>query len=110
MRFWLSDEEYEVISAAAESEHLANGAFAAQAALARAAGRERPECGLLREALGALMQASGQARRIGVNLNQSVAASHSGEEAPELRWYAQAAARAVGRIDDAAEQVRRQLP
>ena len=56
------------------------------------------------------MHAAGQARRIGVNLNQAVAAVHSGEPPPELRWYMDTAARTVRHLDDLAEEIRRHLP
>ncbi|GAA2614218.1 hypothetical protein SMC26_24110 [Actinomadura fulvescens] len=106
----LSEEEYAVLSAAAERERLANGAFAAQAALAAARGTARPEYALLRESLIAVMHSAGQARRIGINFNQAVAALHSGELSDQLRWYAEVSARTVGKLDDLAEEIRARLP
>ncbi|WP_433332892.1 hypothetical protein [Spirillospora sp. CA-294931] len=105
-----SEEEYAVVVAAAEREFLATGAYVAQAALAAAGGEARPEYAVLRELLAGLMQASGQARRIGINLNQSVAALNSGEVSQQSQWYAQAAARTVGKLDELADQVRVRLP
>ncbi|MFD0900126.1 hypothetical protein [Actinomadura sediminis] len=110
MRFSLSEEEHAIVAATAETERLAIGAFAAQATLAAARGSARPEYIALREALATVMHAAGQAQRIGVNLNQAVAAMHSGEPPPQLRWYAEAAARAVRKLDELAEELRLRLP
>ncbi|GAA1579339.1 hypothetical protein GCM10009678_72530 [Actinomadura kijaniata] len=105
-----SDEEYAVLTAAARRERLATGAYIARAALA--ASRETPQQGQteLRELLSELMRASGQARRLGVNLNQAVAALHAGELTEQLRAYAQACARTVDKLDAAADEVCRRLP
>ncbi|MEV5831549.1 hypothetical protein AB0L25_38910 [Spirillospora sp. NPDC052242] len=105
-----ADDEYELVRTAAARDRLALGTFVASATMAVVHGRERPEYAVLREVLGEVMQASGQARRIGVNLNQVVAALHSGEPVPQIRWYAEAAARTVRRLDDLAEELRRRLP
>ncbi|MDL4770697.1 hypothetical protein [Actinomadura xylanilytica] len=105
----MSDEEYAIVSAAAEREYLANGAYAALVVLAAARGSARPEHAVLRELLASVMHASGQVRRIGVNLNQSVAALHSGELSARLEWYASAAARSVAKLDDLADEVRARL-
>ncbi|GAA1841730.1 hypothetical protein [Actinomadura bangladeshensis] len=110
MRFSLSDEEHALVASAAAEERLALGAYAAQTVLTAARGSVQPQYGLLREALKAVMHAAGQARRIGVNLNQAVAAVHSGELPPELRWYMDTAARTVRHLDDLAEEIRRHLP
>ncbi|OLT31866.1 hypothetical protein BJF79_08715 [Actinomadura sp. CNU-125] len=106
----LSEEEYACLSSAAGREFLATGAWAAEVLLAAARGSARPEYSDVRETLIEVMRASGQARRIGVNLNQVVAALHAGDPPPQLRWYAEAAARAVQRLDDLAEELRRRLP
>jgi hypothetical protein len=109
--FKLSAEEYETLSAAADNEGLALGAYAAQVSLAAARGVGWPEYAALRQLLGAVMQASGQARRIGVNFNQVVAALNStGEFSDQLTLYAAAAARAVRKLDEVADEVRRRLP
>jgi hypothetical protein len=71
---------------------------------------DRPEHSVLRELLGALMHASGQVRRIGVNLNQAVAALNSGEFSDLLSMYAQAAYRTVLKLDEVADEVRVLLP
>ncbi|NKZ03272.1 hypothetical protein [Actinomadura latina] len=106
----LSDDEHALLVAAAGRERLATGAWAAQVLLAAARGTERPEYVQLREALAKVMHAAGQAQRIGVNLNQAVAALHSGHVPPQLRWYAEAAARTVEKLDDLADELRRRLP
>ena len=106
----LSDDEHALLVAAAERERLATGAWAAQVLLAAARDVERPEHVELREMLATVMHAAGQARRIGVNLNQAVAAMHSGELPSQLRWYAEAAARTVQKLDDLADELRRRLP
>jgi hypothetical protein len=110
VRFSLSDEEHALVAAAAAGERLAVGAYAAQAVLAAAQGSVQPQHAVVREALATVMYASKQARRIGVNLNQAVAALNSGEELPQLRWYAEAAARTVHNLDDFADELRRRLP
>lgn len=66
------------MASAAAGERLALGAYAAQAVLSAARGSVQPQYALLREALATVMHAAGQARRIGVNLNQAVAALNSG--------------------------------
>ena len=62
----------------------------------------------LREALAAVMCAAGQARRIGANLNQFVAALHAGAPPAQLQRCAEAAARTVHKLDDLG--LRRSLP
>jgi hypothetical protein len=106
----LSDEEHALVASAAAGERLAVGAYAAQAALAAARGSVQPQYALLRETLEMVMHAAGQARRIGVNLNQAVASSNSGEPPPQLRRYAEAAARSVRNLDDLADELRQRLP
>nr|WP_026416377.1 hypothetical protein [Actinomadura oligospora] len=95
---------------AAKREHLALGAYVAQAALAQAADVPRADHSLLRELLKELMQARSQVRRLGVNLNQSVAALHSGELTNQLGAYAQACARTVDKLDRTADEVCQRLP
>ncbi|QKG20125.1 mobilization protein MobC [Actinomadura verrucosospora] len=65
---------------------------------------------MLRELQQAVLQARGQAQRIGVNLNQAVTALNSGEVPPTLHWYARAAAQTVRKLDDLAEELKRRLP
>lgn len=106
----LSDEEHAAISGAAEREHLATAAWAALTLLAAASGTPRAGHNQVREVLQAVMQARGQAQRIGVNLNQAVTALNSGEVSSTIQWYARAAAQTVRKLDDLADELRRRLP
>jgi hypothetical protein len=110
VRFSLSDEEHALVASAARGERLAVGAYAAHAVLAAARGSVQPQHALLRESLAVVMHAARQTRRVGVNLNQAVAALHSGEPPPQLQWYADAAARTVEKLDDLADELRQRLP
>lgn len=105
----LSDDEHAAVSRAAEREHLATAAWAALTLLAAARGTPRAEHNQLREVLQAVMQARGQAQRIGVNLNQAVAALNSGEVSSAIQWYARAAAHTVRKLDELADEVRKRL-
>ncbi|MEV5574477.1 hypothetical protein AB0L06_30965 [Spirillospora sp. NPDC052269] len=98
-----------MLDTAAKREHLALGAYVAQAALAQASGVPSADQSLLRELLKELMQARSQVRRLGVNLNQSVAALHSGELTEQLGAYARACARTVDKLDRTADEVCRRL-
>lgn len=106
----LSDDEHAAVSRAAEREHLATAAWAALTLLAAASGTPRAEHNQVREVLKAIMQARGQAQRIGVNLNQAVAALNSGEVSPTIQWYARAAAHTVRKLDELADDLRKRLP
>ena len=73
-------------------------------ALAAARGTVPPAPSQTRQALAELMAARTQLRRFGTNVNQAVAALHTTGESPE--WLAPAVevtARAVRRVDEAAE-------
>jgi hypothetical protein len=106
----LSDDEHAAVSRAAEREHLATAAWAALTLLAAASGTPRAEHNQVREVLKAIMQARGQAQRIGVNLNQAVAALNSGEVSATIQWYARAAAQTVRKLDELADDLRKRLP
>ncbi|MFD0690969.1 hypothetical protein [Actinomadura fibrosa] len=106
----MSDEEKGLLAAAARRQGLATGAFVAQAALAVASDAVHPEYFVLREALAEVMEAAGQVRRIGVSLNQAVAALNSGNLPARLQCYADAAARTVGKLDELADELCRRLP
>ncbi|MCP2337951.1 hypothetical protein [Actinomadura rupiterrae] len=110
MLAYLSDAEHAVLISAAERDHLALGAYVARAALAHASGEPSTDHLLLRELLKELVQARGQVRRLGVNLNQSVAALYSGELTEQLAAYARACARTVDKLDQAADEICRRLP
>ncbi|MEV4252208.1 hypothetical protein AB0J52_03450 [Spirillospora sp. NPDC049652] len=108
--FSLSQQEYAALRDAASRSHLAVGAFVAHAALAEANGTRRPDQAELRMLLEELMHVGGQVRRLGVNLNQAVAALHSGELTQQLGAYAHACARAVVKLDRTADEICRRLP
>lgn len=111
VRIRLSEVEYTTLAAAADRLGMAVGAYVAEAAMASAREVEPPQWSPLRELLAALMQASAQVRRVGVNYNQAVAALHAtGEPTAALEGYAALAARTAGRLDDIAEEVRTRLP
>jgi len=77
-------------------------------ALAAARGTVPPAPSQTRQALAELMAARTQLRRFGTNVNQAVAALHTTGESPE--WLAPAVevtARAVRRVDEAAELLMR---
>ncbi|MFD0737570.1 hypothetical protein [Planotetraspora mira] len=110
VKFVLTEQEYADFRAAAERLGLAQGAYAAEASLAAARMANPPMPDPFREALVELMQASGQVRRIGVNLNQAVAALNAtGADPGNLLPYAAACLRAVQRLDGIAEAVRRRI-
>jgi len=111
VQFSLTEEEFEEVSTAAARSGLARGAFAAQAALASARGEASTAGSGLREALLELIAAAGLVRRVGTNLNQAVARLNStGQRGEDLRPAAQFCARVIRRLDEAAEQVRRNVP
>jgi hypothetical protein len=110
VHFSLTEQEFAALEGAAGRAGLARGAFAAKVVLAHvtgsAAGPEAPERELLRE----LVRAAGLVRRIGVNLNQAVAKLNAtGQRPGELLPYARESMRRAGRLDEAAEQVRKSL-
>jgi hypothetical protein len=64
----------------------------------------------LREALGELVRAAGLVRRIGVNLNQAVAKLNAtGQRSGDLLPYAAESIRRAQLLDQAAEEVRKQI-
>jgi len=81
------------------------------AALAVAGGSAGPAPSESREALGELMAARAAVRRFGVNVNQAVTALNATGEAPDwLGQAVEATARAVARVDGAAELLMRRRP
>jgi hypothetical protein len=111
VQFSLTEEEFAEVSAAAARQGLARGAFAAEATLGSA--REVPArvWSPLREALVELMSAAGLVRRVGTNLNQAVARLNAtGQPGGDLLPAAPMCARAVARLEEAAEQLRRSGP
>ncbi|GII97537.1 plasmid mobilization protein [Sinosporangium siamense] len=110
VKFVLTEQEYGELRGAAQRLGLAHGAYAAEVALAAARQVCPPMPDPLREALVELMRVSAQIRRIGVNLNQAVAALNAtGQAQGNLVPYADYCVRTVRRIDGIAEAVRRRL-
>ena len=110
VRFDLSDKEFADLSAAADRAGLARGAFAAQAALLAARNGMAVADSPLREALGEFVRAAGLVRRIGVNLNQAVAKLNTtGQRSGDLLPYAAESIRRAQLLDQAAEEVRKQI-
>ncbi|MGH3327259.1 MAG: hypothetical protein ACRDPT_05585 [Streptomycetales bacterium] len=111
MKLTFSDEEVETVREAAARDHVTPARFAAEATLAAARGEilrpDRP----LRDALVEHMQARAQVRKIGVNLNQAVAALNAtGEDPGNLLPYAEACMRAIRRLEEASVAIRRRIP
>jgi len=103
-----TEEEFAELEEAAGRAGLAKGAYAAEAALSAARGTAAEPDTVLREALGELVRAAGLVRRIGVLLNQAVAALNAtGQRPGQLDECARVCMDRVARLDDAAEQVRR---
>ena len=110
VRFALTEEEYEELSAAAARGGLARGAYAADATLSAARGTSVTADSALRDALAELIRSAGLVRRIGVNLNQAVAKLNAtGQRSGDLLPYAAESLRRAERLDAAAEQIRRRL-
>jgi len=104
-------EEFAALELAAGRAGLTPTGFVGAAALAAASGSAGPAASESREALAELMAARAAVRRFGVNVNQAVAALNATGEAPD--WLGQAvelAARAVARVDAAAEALMRRRP
>lgn len=111
VQFTLTIEEFNQVSQAAERAGMARGAYAGNVTLAAARGAPDRTSSPLREVLGDLMAAAGLVRRIGANFNQAVAKLNAtGQRGEDLLPSAQFCARAVQRLDEAAEQVRRSIP
>lgn len=102
------DDEFAVITAAANRSDLSPTAYVGMAALAAARGTEAPGAPI-REALTELMQARTSAVRTGVAVNKLAAKALAGADvtAGELVAAADASARAVARVEAAAGTVHR---
>ena len=110
VQFSLTEDEFQEVSTAAARRRLARGAFAAEATLASARGVPASVWSPLREALAEVMMAAGLVRRIGTNLNQAVARLNAtGQRGEDLMPAAQICVRAVRRLDETAEQLRRSV-
>jgi hypothetical protein len=107
------EDEFAAIELAAGRAGLTPTGYVGAVALATARGTvpPAPAPSQSREALVELMAARAQVRRFGGNVNQAVAQLHSTGEAPQ--WLAPAVeltARAVARVDAAAEVLMRRRP
>ncbi len=94
-------EELAVIAAAAARAGMTPSGYVAATALAVASDSRPPDASGDRELLAELVQARLAVRRYAVNVNQGIAALHSGLRAPV--WLQRAAAgcdRAVDRLDE----------
>jgi len=104
------DAELAAVAAAAARSGLTPSGYVASAALAAAEGGEPPASVAGREALGELMAARTQVRRFAVNVNQAVAALHSGAGVPPwLQAAVEGSTWAVRSVDAAAAAVARRL-
>jgi hypothetical protein len=111
VKFFLTDEELAELDEAAGQAGLAWGAFAAEVTLAAPRGTSARVRSPLREALVELMSAAGLVRRVGTNLNQAVARLNAtGQRGDDLFPATQTCMRAIRRLDEAAEHVRRNVP
>jgi hypothetical protein len=111
VQFRLTDQEFGEVSQAADRLELARGAFAAEAVLAAARGRQPPALSPLREALTEVIAAAGLVRRAGTNLNQAVAKLNAtGQRGADLLPAAEFCGRVIRRLDEAAEQLKRSIP
>jgi hypothetical protein len=111
VKFFLTDEELAELDEAAGRAGLARGAFAAEVTMAAARGVQAKAGSPLREALVELISAAGLVRRIGTNLNQAVARLNAtGQRGEDLLPATQMCVRVIRRLDEAAEQVRRNVP
>ena len=94
-------DELAVVAAAAARAGMTASGYVAATALAVAAGSRPPDASGDRELLAELLQARLAVRRYAVNVNQGIAALHSGAGVPV--WLQRAAAgcdRAVDRLDE----------
>ena len=111
VKFFLTDGELAELDDAAKRAGLARGAFAAEAALAAARGRASRAGSPFREALVEVMGAAGLVRRVGTKLNQAVAILNaSGQRGEDLLPAAHFCVRVLRRLDETAEQLRRNVP
>lgn len=98
-----TEQEFTTIKQAARDAGLTPTGYAAEAALAAAVGTDAPSNAPWRLALLELMDARGQVRRIGVNINQAARAVNATGDPPVWLEHALAiTGRAVTRLDEAA--------
>jgi hypothetical protein len=110
VRVCLSEAEHAEVVAAASRAGLAAGAFAAEAVLAVARGTVMTPDAVLREVLSRFDRAVMQVRRVGVNLNQAVAALHAtGRAGGDLVPYAALSVRTADRVEAIAGELQAQI-
>ena len=110
MRFALTEEEYEELSAAPPEAGWRAERTPRRPRCRRRAEHAVPADSALRDALGELIRSAGLVRRIGVNLNQAVAKLNAtGQRSGDLVPYAAESLRRAERLDAAAEHIRRRL-
>lgn len=96
---------------AAREEGLTVSAYVADKALAAARHVTPSNVGPLREALADLVRATFHVQKVGVNLNQAVAALNStGEDPGNLMQYARYATVVIERLDQVAAKISQHLP
>jgi len=103
LKLRVSHDEYSAIAGAARDAGLTPTGYAAEAALAAAAGDDPPSQAPWRTALAELIEARTQVRRIGTNINQAARILNADGGPPV--WLENALAisgRALGRLDDSA--------
>jgi hypothetical protein len=103
----LSPEENEILRAAAARNGMAKAAYAAKAAVDRAAGRDGAAAAGGPEVLAALMALVAEMQAIGNNLNQSVRKLNAtGQRPGRLATQAAQCMDAVDRASDVIEELR----
>ena len=99
----VSNDEYAAIAGAARNAGLTPSGYAAETALAAAAGADPPSSAGWRTALAELIEACTQVRRIGTNINQVAKIMNADGEQPVWLEHALAVTeRAFNRLDDSA--------
>lgn len=106
----LTEDQAVALEEAARAAGLTPSGYAAEAAVAAAAGARPPAAEPLRAALGDLIEVRAQLRRLGTNVHLAVKAFHQAGEPPSwLRAAIEDASRAVTRVDQAADALVREL-
>ncbi|MCW2933779.1 MAG: hypothetical protein JWM19_4741 [Actinomycetia bacterium] len=107
---WFSEDEITKVRRAAERSGTAVAALIGQAAIDVVEMRAIPASRALRMALRELGESAAQVQAVGRNLNQVVAKLHStGVTARELDHAVDRVNEVLGRLDDAAREVRKAL-
>jgi hypothetical protein len=110
VEFALTEQEYQAVQEAAARAGLSRGAYAAEMTVGAACGTGSGDDAEGRQYLAALIGATEQLRRAGVNLNQAVARLNAtGRYSAELTACAAQCTRRAGRVGDAADAASRYL-